>query len=164
MKLEVHFWDDVDSHEERKEFRGKLYSKGIKTSIDCRDLKNVDILFVHGGDSGSLNNCELRDSVFKINFGDNITKANPIFREENRMSYINAKVLEERFNSVYDKINSSKSLTLDRLYEIIFDFDPELEKLLDPFATYHPLDKMTITLEAQRTDLLLYIKSKLNGQ
>jgi hypothetical protein len=104
--LKIHFWDSLTSHPERESFRQDLSSKGIKTSIDIADVTGVNLLFIHGADSASFNNHIFQSHILKVSFGDNFTKMYPIFKEENRISYIEASELISRFEKIYDELQT----------------------------------------------------------
>lgn len=176
--LKIHFWDSVTSHIERTSFRESLKEKGIATSTETTDLGGINIVFIHGGDSHSLNDFVFRADIFKVSFGDNVTDLNPIFKNENRISYINSGELIGRFDKIYEELNAISNLTIERLYEIVFGFDKELEEYLKPFATLSPFatklpnakdsngneikkDDKTLNIKEVLTD---YIKDKIAKQ
>jgi hypothetical protein len=131
--LKIHFWDSLTSHPERESFRQDLSSKGIKTSIDIADVTGVNLLFIHGADSASFNNHIFQSHILKVSFGDNFTKMYPIFKEENRISYIEASELISRFEKIYDELQTISELTIENLYTVIFKHHPTLERLAQPF-------------------------------
>lgn len=158
--LKIHFWDNPSSHAERNPFREKLKTAGIKTTVDISDLVNIDLLFIHGADSPSLNSYIFSNLVFKVSFGDNVTTMHSIFTDENRISYINAKELSERFDTIVKELEEVANLTIEELYEIIFAIDPDLERLLQPFATANPLDENN-ELKDAKTKLQTYVDKLL---
>lgn len=130
MSIKIHFWDNPHSHPERDSFREKLISKNIKTSININDL-TVNLLFVHGGDSHLLNGINL-NNLIQVTFGDNLTNNYKIFKEENRISYINFKDLSNIFESIYSFVCQNRSFKIEDLYDQIFSFDPKLQSLQEP--------------------------------
>lgn len=137
----IHFWDNPNEHNERKDFRNKLNSLNIKTTINFDDLTGMNIAFVHGFDSSSLQNeFAFNLEVFKITFGDNPTTNYGIFYDENRISYINARELFDSFESIYSQILAEESLTIEKLQGIIFNKNSNLSNLLKPFASCDPFN------------------------
>ncbi len=65
--------------------------------------------------------------------------------------------LEKFFNHIKGKSEIAKEDI-----EVLYSIDPKIEKLLEPFATYHPLDTMTTELKRHKTELLSYIEDKLS--
>lgn len=151
--MRIHFWDDPMEHNERAAFRSTLDSTfSINTSIDINDIIDANVIFVHGSNGNSLRgNLE---GVLLVTFGGNPTEQNTI--QGNRVSYINADELTDRFDQIYSAIERTTNLSIEKLYEIIFDIDPILEGFLKPFANANPFNDDQ-TLKTAKATLKGYV-------
>ena len=162
--MKIHFWDNPSEHNERNSFRSKLSNYGIRSSIDQQDLKDISLVFIHGSDDVRLNEFSFGKDIFKVIFGGNPTNVRNIDSEDNKISYINAGELCERFDSIIENLKKSPSFNLEKLSEIVFGFDPTLEQALKFFELVNPLEKSEeelISLKKLKNELQEYVSKKL---
>lgn len=162
--MKIHFWDSPSSHDERSTFRSKCQTEfGIKTSVDSKDLHDVNVLFTHGGDSHLLPK-EL-GTILVVSFGDNPTVPKPVDNSAKRISYINATELANRFPVIIKRLRDANQLTISGLHDIIFSPDDpdeaEIERLLGEVCTKLPFaDSWNTELRKKRHELIKIIEEK----
>ncbi len=172
MKLTIAFFEEFQENGERNTFQNTIKNMNISLYHNWNDLSSAIpiILFFHGSNESELNiKSDFGSSLYPelsktwlIEFGGYDTdKRN---RGDRIVSYIKYSDLHSRLAEILDEINRIQEITKEKLEEIIFSNDSILEELFEPFATYHPLDRMTSELKSHRTKLLQYIEDKLIKQ
>ncbi len=152
MNNKIIFWESQTptANQERKNFWDKLRSLSLKITITKADLFDSNLIFIHGGDKSSLVEVKLDGtgenyikevtSIWKIIYGGNPTTQKKLDSTLKLVEYINIDDLNERLIHVLQKLQTNE-INVDLLEELLFDFDPKLEKLLQPFADKLPLQE-----------------------
>lgn len=144
------FERDYDNGHERKDFQVIIEQLGIsRYSIwDDKLIKNIpDVLFFHGNDMGILRPKVEGKEVWKLELngvwlvmfgGDPTAKDDFTAFGDKVIGYIKYSDLQARLSEIVDEIKALKRTTKERLEEIIFAVDPDIEKLLAELCTKSP--------------------------
>lgn len=133
-----------DFHKDRQNFYEKLINTYKITVVEKITPDIIpDIIFIHQGfkmnsnlmSSESKRNPLLENSIF-IFYGNNPQEALKISEKE--ISYYNFYTLEENFDEFYDEL--SKSGLINSVWDTLLGYDPQLEKLLEPFQNLSPFE------------------------
>lgn len=167
--MTIAFYETERPESERVDFQHKVQSLEIPLHQSVNEvLANIpDVLFYHGGDFASLlNNGQLRpglENIWLIEFGGNdsrrgggqLVNADP---QNQWIGYIKYSDLSDRLEKVIEEISGLTEITKMALEDIIFAIDPELERLLEPFAKAGPFANEP-ELQQAKAVLIAYVNS-----
>lgn len=169
--MEIAFYEKERPEPERIKFVNFVKEKGIKyvhTNPDI-ELPAVNILFVHEPDFSDLKQDDNRgNQTIKVLYSEKwilLFGGNPSnFKQGNKgeklVQYINYNDIKDRFDEIINDIENLTLITKEKLEEIIFGIDPELEKLLKDFAVADPF-KVNSTLKEAKASLQNHINKLL---
>lgn len=125
--------------------------------IISKDLKKIDersLLIKHGTLTGYTHN----GSNWFIETSGSKKDVPPT--DKATVGQISWNTFTENIENFLNNIKDKTEITKEDI-EVLYAIDPKLEKLLEPFAAYHPLANLTTDLKAKKTELQNYVNTKL---
>lgn len=172
MKITIAFYEENQANGERNTFQNLIKGMKIPLFHNWNDLSSAvpTILFFHGGNEADLNNRTDFGSSLKtelsntwlIEFGGYDTEMKN--RNGKIVSYIKYSDLQTRLSEIIEEISKLSEITKERLEDIIFAIDPQLEKLLEPFENALPLQENWTSAKLDKTELTNYVNKKLGNK
>lgn len=123
-------------------------------------INNFKYIFIHYSNdlfSYALNDIPTDKFVIVYSGGTNIT----LGKNCGNIFAFQGKVSDDAETEWDLKAFASALKNGDNIFEALQSFDPKLEALLEPFATYHPLTAFSEDLKAKKSELQTYVNKKL---
>lgn len=175
MKNTIAFYERIQSEGERATFQDNIKEKGIELFHNWNSLsKNIPtVLFFHDSQKADLLDRTkpgeppkpelLNTWLIGYSGYDTIIKS----EKGKLISIIKFSDLQQRLTEVIEQISNLSPITIEKLENIIFGFDPKLEELLAPFASSSPYEitnKQKVNLKDAKNKLQSHVNKYLKKQ